>query len=81
MSLGKEFAKSVLATFLGGDDGQLRYMATQLTTDTGLFGEWWQRFPPGGPGSADERHAAHLGSGPVLPVGYVRGRAASLTPR
>ncbi|HEX4864159.1 MAG TPA: hypothetical protein VFV02_08810, partial [Acidimicrobiales bacterium] len=29
-------------------DGQLHYMATQLTTNTGLFGEWWQRFPPAG---------------------------------
>lgn len=29
-------------------DGQLHYMATQLTTSTGLFGEWWQRFPPKG---------------------------------
>ena len=29
-------------------DGQLHYMATRLTTNTGLFGEWWQRFPPGG---------------------------------
>jgi hypothetical protein len=29
-------------------DGELHFMATQLTTSTGLFGEWWQRFPPGG---------------------------------
>jgi GH15 family glucan-1,4-alpha-glucosidase len=29
-------------------DGQLHYTATQLTTNTGLFGEWWQRFPARG---------------------------------
>jgi len=28
---------------------ELHFMATQLTTDTGLFGEFWQRFPAGGP--------------------------------
>ncbi|MHB8449173.1 MAG: hypothetical protein ACYDAQ_01690 [Mycobacteriales bacterium] len=27
----------------------LHEFATQLTTDTGLFGEFWQRFPSGGP--------------------------------
>jgi glucoamylase len=28
---------------------ELHMMATQLTTDTGLFGEFWQRFPASGP--------------------------------
>lgn len=28
---------------------ELDFMATNLTTDTGLFGEFWQRFPASGP--------------------------------
>ncbi|MHB8328169.1 MAG: hypothetical protein ACYDD6_00835 [Acidimicrobiales bacterium] len=28
---------------------ELHFMATQLTTGTGLFGEFWQRFPASGP--------------------------------
>jgi len=28
---------------------ELHFMATTLTTPTGLFGEFWQRFPAGGP--------------------------------